>query len=119
MNRIPFALPDVGLREIRGLVYLEDDFLVLRIKNAVLGLVGEKKDLIKIEPKALRDLRIERGLFRDRLVIRPKRADLLDAVPGEHPSAVTLRVGRKHRSDLMRLVDDFETLLESSYRVDA
>jgi hypothetical protein len=119
MNRIPFTLPDVGLREIRGLVYLEDGFLVLRIKNAVLGLADEKRDMIKIEPKALRDVRIERGLFRDRLVIRPRRADLLDAVPGEHPSAVTLRVGRKHRAALMRLVDEFETLLESSERIDA
>jgi hypothetical protein len=110
MNRISFTLPDVGLREIRGMVYLEEDFLVLKLDQALLGMIDAEKDIIKIDTNALRDLHVRRGLFRDRLVIRPKKSQLLDLVPGEHRDAVELRVRRKYRPDLMRLVEKFEEM---------
>lgn len=111
MNRVAFTLPDVGLREVRGLVYIEEGYLVLQIKNALLGVLDAEKDTFKIEPGALEEVRIKRGFFKDRLVLTPKKADLLDAVPGEHRSAVELRVWRKYRQDLERLVEEFDELV--------
>lgn len=110
MIRIPFTLPDVGLREIRGLVYLDEGFLVLRMQNALLGVLDTEQDTFKIEPRALAEIRIRRGLLRDRLVIAPKRMELLDLVPGEHLSSVELRVWRKYRPELQRLVAACEQL---------
>jgi len=111
MNRIPFSLPDVGLREIRGVVYLDDGFLVLQIKNAFLGLVDEQSDVVKVAPEAVIDLHVKTGFVRDHLVIEPKSVELLEAVPGEHLASVKLRTKRKYRRHLERLVDEFEMLL--------
>ncbi len=110
MNRITFTLPDVGLREIRGMVYVADGFLVLKIQNALLGMLDTEKEIVRIEPGALEDLRIKRGLFVDRLVLQPRRMDLLDLIPGEHRVAVQLRVWRKYRRELERLIEEFEAL---------
>jgi hypothetical protein len=111
MHPIDFSLPDVGLREINGTVYVQDGFLVLHLRNALLGAVDVEKDLIKIEPQALEELYIRYGVFKDRLVIRPKQATLLDLVPGEHDLVIQLRVWRTARPDLEQLVGTFETLL--------
>lgn len=111
MNRVAFTLPDVGLREVKGMVYVDEGFLILKVQSAIAGLVDEQKDMIKIEPTALQELSIKRGVFRDRLVIQPKSVELLELVPGDHPSAVELRVWTKYRKDLERLVDEFYDLL--------
>lgn len=110
MTRISFRLPDVGLTEIRGMAFIENGMIVLNIEKALMGLFDTDKQTIKIERDALIDLRVKRGLFRDRLVLEPKKSDLLDIVPGNHRTAIELRVSRKQRRDAERLVDEFEEL---------
>lgn len=110
MNRITFTLPDVGLREIRGMVYVADGYLVLKVQNALLDELDVEKDIVKIEPTALADVWIKRGLLRDRLVLEPKRRELLDLIPGEHRNALELRIWRKYRDDLIRLVEEYQEL---------
>lgn len=114
MNRVPFTLPDVGLREVRGMVYVEDGFLILRIQNALMGLLDTETDVVKIEPSALETLYVRHGLFRDRLVLQPKRKELLDVVPGEHANTIALRVKRKNRLALLRLMAEYEHLRKSA-----
>lgn len=111
MNRIPFTLPDVGLRELKGLVYIEDGFLVVRLQDALFGILDEEKRRIEIEPGALEELRVEWRFFKDRLILRPRSTTLLDVIPGEHRAAVELRVWRKYRVDLMQLVADYKALV--------
>ncbi len=111
MNRIPFTLPDVGLRELRGMVYIDEGFLVLRLKDALLGILDEEKRRIEIEPGALEELRVEWRLFKDRLILQPRSTTLLDTIPGEHRVAVELRVWRKYRVDLMQLVEEYKALV--------
>jgi hypothetical protein len=111
MTRISFTLPDVGLRELRGTAHVEDGFLVINIEDALLGLADAQRTTLKVAPEALSDVRIDRGLFRDKLIVEPKRASLLDAVPGTHRSDLRLRVSRKQRRDLERLLEDVERLL--------
>jgi len=111
MNRIAFTLPDVGLREVRGTAYVEGGALVLRLKDALLGMMDEDRRTIRIEPSALLSVHVKRGLGRDRLVLRPHTPELLEAVPGEHVAAVELRVRRKHRRALEALVAEFEDAL--------
>lgn len=113
MHRVPFTLPEVGLREVKGFVYLDDGFLVLRIQETLLGIADSGEDVFKIEPAALHDLHVKRGWFRDKLVVAPKTMELLEAVPGEHVTSVDLRVARKYREDLERLVDAFWTMADA------
>jgi len=106
MTRIAFTLPDVGLREIKGMAYVDDGWLVLQVQHGLLGLIDVEKKEVRIEPAALEDVHIRRGLFYDRLVLTPRRADLLDALPGEHRTSVNLSVWRRQRADLERLLDE-------------
>lgn len=104
MNRIEFTLPDVGLREIEGMVWVEDGFLNIQLSNKLLGIVDEDVNLIKIEASALVDIRLKKRPFKDRLIIIPKRRDLLEAIPGKHANDVQLRIWRNKRADVERLL---------------
>lgn len=104
-SRIPFTGSDVGLREIKGHLYLEDDeFLVLDVQNALIGEFDARKHLIKVAPRALADVRVEGGRFKDRLYVRPRGRDLLEAMPGTRGDELELKIPRKYRDDLERLV---------------
>ena len=107
MNRIEFTLPDVGLREIEGFVWFEDGHLMLEINNKLLGLVDAETDVIKIEPNALTDIYIKHRPFKDRLVLEPKKRDLLDAVPGKHANDVQLKIWKTKRKQVVQLVAEF------------
>jgi hypothetical protein len=114
MNRIAFTLPDVGLRELKGMAFMEDGYLVLRIEDAFLGLADRQVNVIKIEPTALQEVWIRRGFVRDRLVLRPRSATLLDTVPGDHAATLELRVKRQHRDVLTDLLREYEHARASS-----
>lgn len=114
MKRIPFSLPDVGLREIRGEVYLTDVFLVLELQDALLGEWDQDLKTIEIQPGALVAIRLDRHPLKDRLVLRPATRDLLEAVPGNHAREVALQIWRKHRSSVLDLVTAVRAQMEST-----
>lgn len=114
MLRVPFSLPDVGLRELEGMIWVEDGFVVIELSNKLFGIVDEDKDLIKIEPSALREVQLKRRPFKDRLILVPKKRDLLDAIPGKHPNDVRLRVWRSKRRDSEKLLIAIEALRMNS-----
>ena len=109
MNQpLPVHLPDLhgGLTELKGVLYLDDQFLVLEIDTLLLGEFSQDEQIIKIEPSALLDVRLNRGLIQDRLCLRPKKRTLLEAVPGRHRGGeVQLRVWRTRRTQAERLVE--------------
>ncbi len=110
LNRVAFTLPDVGLREIKGLAYVEDGDLVLKVEDGLLVVMDVEKKEVRIEPGALADVHVRRGLLRDRLVLTPRRAALLDAIPGTHRVSVDLIVSRRYREDLDRLCAEVRAL---------
>ncbi|MGI9174834.1 MAG: hypothetical protein ACR2GR_05910 [Rhodothermales bacterium] len=101
LRSIPFRLPeaDHGLTEITGLLYLDDEFLTFDVQTGLPG--GSQKELqvIKVELAALAALRLDRGTLGDRLCIRPKTSDLLDAMPGTHQEELKLKLRKRHRAD--------------------
>ena len=105
---LDFTLPDIhgGFTEIEGAVYLDDEFLVLDMAVSTLGGIRKKSRVIKIEPRALYSITMKRGLVKDRICLRPKKEDLLAAVPGEHRGEVQLRIWRIHRLDTKRLIKE-------------
>lgn len=110
MIRVPFTLPDVGLREIEGMVGVEDGFVTIELTNKLLGLIDEDREIIKIEPGALREVRLQRRPFKDRLILAPKKRDLLDLIPGKHPTDIQLRIWRTSRRDTEQLLVAIEAL---------
>jgi len=66
MNRIKFTLPSIGLmelREVEGMVWIEDDLLVVEVSHKLIGLWDEQVETVKIEPSALRDIYLKIGFF--------------------------------------------------------
>lgn len=114
MKPIPFTLPDIGFREIEGKVYLEDNFLVIHLKNALFGEFDKEKTQIRIEPSTLTQVRLDRGVFKDRLVLRPEDNRLLDAIPGDYDLEIELRIWRNRRNDVLALVRELGRSLEGT-----
>lgn len=106
----PFQLPDTnfGLTENSGRLYLDDEFLVFEVSSGFSGMTNKKQHKVKIEPRALADIRLDHGLFKDRLVIRPKSRELFRAMPGMYKDkdTLTMTLWKKYRPDAERLVDE-------------
>ena len=110
MSRVPFTLPDVGLREIKGMISVEDGYLEIRVNSKILGLIDEDVEVIKIEPSAIVLVQIKNGLFRNKLIITPKKSELLDLIPGDHAASVSFRIKNKYRTELAVLVAQLNQL---------
>ena len=104
MNSIPFELPDIGLREISGTLSLDSEFLVFHVEDALIGEFDKDHFTIQVEPRALANIRLDRGIVRDRICIRPKKRDLLAVMPGQYAEELQLKVWRIHREQAERLV---------------
>lgn len=110
MPGIPFTLPDMGLREISGTIHLLDGMLVFDVVDALAGGFDKDHQVIKVAPSAIDEITLDRRLVRDRLFIRPKKDDLLKAMPGTHGVELPLRIWRNHRARVERLLEDVEEL---------
>lgn len=114
MYRLPFTLPDVGLREVKGFVSLEKEFLVIDLETAVAGIMDKEETVIKVAPSALNEAWLKTGMVRDKLCLAPNKVDLLKAMPGDHTREVALRVPRKHRLDTEDFVDELNRLIDEA-----
>lgn len=92
--RLPFQLPDanLGITEIKGVLYLDEAYLVLEVWSGVTGGAKKKQQVIKVEPGALEEVQFNRGAFRDQLYLRPKKRDLLRAMPGMYKNKEALKL---------------------------
>lgn len=115
---LPFTLPDIhhGFTSGHGFAELVGDDLVLRIRQKSLGMIDLKPLRIEIAVTAIDRIQVQRGLFGDKLIIRPFRPDLLDAVPGDHKAEVTLKIRKRDRTDAEYLVAD---VLDAQERLEA
>lgn len=105
---LPITIKDVhgGLSEAAGSILLTDEYLVLQLQVTVIGMVKQKPLTIKISPEAIHSVRYRRRPFQDRILIRPWKTSLLEAVPGKHQGEVELRVKRAYRDEAEALVED-------------
>ncbi len=105
---IPFQLPDIGFREISGKLYLDDEFLVFEVQDALMGEFDIEQQVIKVELGAIKEMRLERRFIRDRLYIWPKNRELLKVMPGKYLGELCLKIWSKHRGEIERLLEDVE-----------
>ena len=106
LDSVPFQLEDtnMGLTENFGLLYMEDEFLVFDLQSGLKGVTRWKRQLVKVEPKAINGIRLRHGKLKDTLLIKPKKNKLLQVIPGDHKIEVKLKIKKKHRSEAERLV---------------
>lgn len=99
MSPLPFTLPDIdmGFTEVKGVAYLDEEFLTLEVEAALFGEISKEDRIVKIEPTALRSIRLETGFFKDKIHVIPKTRELLDTIPGKHLGELCLKIWRKHR----------------------
>ena len=71
-----------------------------------MGEFDKEHQVIKIEMSALKEIRLDRGFFRDTLCLRPKKDDLLRAVRGNYGVEIPLRIWKHHRRRTEDLVDE-------------
>lgn len=115
VSLIPFRISDVGLREIKGHLYLEDDeFIVFDVENSLVGEFDTRRQLIKVAPRALKEVELTEKRFRDRLHIRPNSRELLETMPGSHKFELELKIHRKHRDEVARLLYELDRLKRRS-----
>jgi len=114
--RIPFELPDFddGLDEAKGSIYLEDEFLVIRLDIGFLGLTTDRRELIKAEAGIIGGIRFEPKFTGDWLIITTDNTQLLQAVPGDHVSDIKLKTQKKHRNDVFRFVVRVEDWIKNA-----
>lgn len=114
VSRLPFQLPDanLGITEIKGVVYLDEAYLVLEVRSGVTGGTKKKQQVIKVEPGALEEVQFNRGAFRDQLYLKPKKRDLLRAMPGmyKNKEALKLKIPKRYRAQAEHLVDEIRRL---------
>jgi len=104
--RIPFEIPEVNdFNEAEGFVYLDEGFLIIKVKEKVLGMFSRDEQVIKVEPGVVQGVRLDRGTFSDRLTIHSSKVELLEAVPGKHTVGVQVKVKRKYRKEAEAFID--------------
>ena len=106
MRSLPFQLPDQFLREFKGRIYLEERFLVLEIEDSLIGEFDKEIRVVKIEPAALREIRLDRGIIRDRICMTPKNRQSLEDVPGFDSLEAQLKIWKKYRRESEELVEE-------------
>ena len=109
----PFDLPDIGLREISGTLSVDDEFLVFRVQDALIGEFDKEHFVIKVELRALQAVRFDRGIIRDRMCIRPKKRDLLAAMPGQYAEELQLKMWNIYRKDAEQLVEEVQRRMKA------
>ncbi len=113
---LPVTIEEVhgGLSNASGTLYLTDDFLVLSVQVAFLSMWKQKPLTVKIAPEALHSVRYKRGLFKDKMFVRPWKPALLDAVPGKHEGEIALQVKKSFRHEAEALVEEVDYWLRRS-----
>lgn len=106
MERIPFEIHDSRGHKVGGLLFLEDEFLVFDLQVRRWGLVKQPPETVKAELKVIERITFEQGFFGDRILVVPRRIELLDAIPGDHKGEVHLKIAKRYRSDAQDFVSE-------------
>jgi hypothetical protein len=100
---IPFSLPDVGVAEVKGVLYLESDYLMLEVVSGLPGVTRSRTRRVEVAIEAIGHIRFEKGLRKDSIFLDCGE-ELLDVIPGRHAGELRMRVSRRHRPDASLLV---------------
>ena len=107
MLSVPFEIQEVhgGLTEAHGAAYVDEEYLVLEVQTAFLGLFKRDPEVYRIDLTDLEDVRYKKGLRKDRVTLRTRPLDRLTDIPGARKGELCLCFARKDRAGLDVLLD--------------
>ena len=113
-HSVPFRVREVhgGLSEAGGVLYVEDDELVIEMQMKFLSLFQRGAKAYRFDLVDLDAVRYKKGLANDRLTLRTRPLDTLDGIPGAGDGELCLLVKRRHRQDLGAILDRLDLWLD-------
>ncbi|MCG8606172.1 hypothetical protein MJD09_14445 [bacterium] len=111
-SSIPFQLPDTkhGLKEHKGLLYLEEGFIVFEVGSGLTGGYKKERQIIKVELCAVETMRLGWGLLRDRLHVSIFRSNFLTMMSGKYKEEVKLKIRKRHLGATKQLINEVKQL---------
>lgn len=113
MANIPFEITDNHGHIVTGLIYLNEEFVVFEVQVTKWSISKQPVETIKVEYGAVDTIRFKNGFFKDSIFVVPKRAALLDAVPGSHKGEIQLKIAKRYRDEAIDLITRFRLKKES------
>lgn len=113
-HSVPFRVREVhgGLSEAAGVLYVEDDELVIELEMKLFSLFRRAPNVYRFDLVDLDEVRYKKGLRHDRLTLRTRPLEVLAAVPGVSKGELCLLIKRACRDDLDHLLDRLDLWLE-------
>lgn len=100
---LPFSLPDAGVSEVKGVLYLESDHIILEVVSGLPGVTESQTMRVRIALEAIDALGFENGVIKDSIFLDSSE-EILEVIPGRHTGQLRMRVRRRHRQDSELLV---------------
>src|SRR5690606_26832025 len=94
-----------GFSEAAGLIYVDDEELVIEIEMKWLSLFRRPPQVYRFDLVDLDAVRYKKGFRNDRLTLRTRPMETLAEVPGVSEGELCLLVARKDRAALEDLLD--------------
>ena len=113
MMSVPYSISDNhrGFSEMRGVIGLEGDDVVIEMQVKVLGMFKRPTQSFRFDMTDLEEIRHTRRVWGDTVVLRTRPMDLVADIPGSSDGALTLKVKRADRPALDALLDRLELWL--------
>ena len=113
MKSVPFSISDnhSGLSEIRGVVCLEGDDVVIEMQIKFIGLFKRPSQSFRFDMTDLEEVRHTRRFWGDTLTLRTRPMEIVTDIPGSSDGALCLKVKRADRPALDALLDRLEMWL--------
>jgi hypothetical protein len=113
MTSVPYSIGDdhSGLSEMRGVVYLDGDDVVIEMETKFLGLFKRPSQTFRFDVTDLEEVRHTRRVWGDTVWLRTHPMERVTEIPGSSEGELCLKVKRAHRPALGGLLDRLELWL--------
>ena len=113
MKSVPFSISDnhSGLSDLRGVVCLEGDDVVIEMEIKFVGLFKRPSQAFRFDITDLEEVRHTRRFWGDTLTLRTRPMERVTDIPGSSDGALALKVKRADRPALDALIDRLELWL--------
>jgi hypothetical protein len=101
---VPFRLRDVGFQELRGVMYLEPELLVLDISVELMTGGRVDSHVLKLGAEAISGLSVKHGAVWDRITLRVQDPTKLHDMEFVEHDMIRMRIARRHRRDAEAIV---------------
>ena len=100
-----------GILEIDGLLTYEGDELILEYRTGLMpgkSSFGTPLQTCRIRLEDVQDIEYREKVFSTRITLTPRRLAVIDDLPGDHSTEITLKIKKKYRRRAAALASDIQ-----------